>query len=265
MERWQAELRIGVFVCHCGFNISGVIDIHAVVEYTKTLPGVVYAGKSLYTCSSSGLDLIKDCIKKHELNRVIVASCTPATHEPLFRKTCEEAGLNKYLFEMVNIREHSSWVHMKHPDEATEKVKDLIRMAVARAALLQSQTELELRINPSALVIGGGITGMTTAMSLTRQGFQVHLIEKETELGGMLRRLHKLQPTERDASDILQEAVTAVKANSKINLHMETLVEKVDGFIGNFEVTLRKKLSQGGGCEHQGLGKDYGNYPGSVN
>ncbi len=243
METEGAELRIGVFVCHCGFNIGGVIDIPAVVKYAQTLPSVVHAEDSLYTCSSSGLDLIKDCIKKRKLNRVIVASCTPATHESLFQDTCEEAGLNKYLFEMVNIREHSSWVHMQHPDEATEKAKDLIRMAVAKAALLQPQIELELKINPSALVIGGGIAGMTAATSLARQGFRVHLIEKEQEIGGMLRRLHKLQPTERDASDVLQEAVTAVKANSNIDLRMATLVEKVDGFIGNFEVTLRRKHS----------------------
>jgi len=243
MKSNKDELRIGVFICHCGFNIGGVVDVPAVVEYAKTLPGVVCAEENLYTCSAVGLSVIKECIKKHDLNRVIVASCTPATHEPLFKTTCEEAGLNKYLFEMVNIREHSSWVHMHHPKEATEKAKDLIRMAVAKASHLEPQTELELEINPSTLVIGGGIAGMSAAMSLARQGFSVHLVEKEAALGGMLRHLHKLQPTGRDASEVLREAVTAVKANKSINLHMSTLVKEVDGFIGNFDVTLQKKNS----------------------
>lgn len=240
METNEEELRIGVFVCHCGFNIGGVIDVPAVVEYAKTLPNVVCAEQDLYMCSSAGLNLIKECIEKHNLNRVIVASCTPATHEPLFRKTCEEAGLNKYLFEMVNIREHSSWVHMHYPKEATEKAKDLIRMAVAKATYLEPQIEPELEINPSALVIGGGIAGMTAALSLARQGFTVHLAEKEAELGGMLRYLHKLQPTKRDASEVLREAVIAVKANTSIHLHMSTLVKEIDGFIGNFNVMLQK-------------------------
>ena len=243
METGKEELRIGVFVCHCGFNIGGVIDVPAVVEYTKTLPNVVCAEEDLYMCSSAGLSLIKECIKKRNLNRVVVASCTPATHEPLFRNACEEAGLNKYLFEMVNIREHSSWVHMHHPKEATEKAKDLIRMAVAKASYLKPQIEPELEITPSALVIGGGIAGMTAAMSLARQGFTVHLIEKEAELGGMLRHLHKLQPTDRDASEVLREAVIAVKANTNIDLHTSTLVKEMEGFIGNFGVKLQKNNS----------------------
>ena len=243
MKGGKEEIRIGVFICDCGFNIGGVVDVPVVVEYAKTLPNVVCAKENLYMCSSAGLNLIKECVKKHKLNRVIVASCTPATHEPVFRNACEEAGLNKYLFEMVNIREHCSWVHMQQPKEATEKAKDLVRMAVAKAIFLESQIEPELEINPSALVIGGGIAGMTAAMSLARQGFNVHLVEKEAELGGMLRYLHKLQPTERDASEILREAVAAVKANSNIQLHMSTLVEEVKGFIGNFDVTLQKSGS----------------------
>ena len=242
MEK-NRELRIGVFVCHCGFNIGGVVDVPQVVKYSKTLPNVVCAEENLYACSSAGLNLIKECIDKHNLNRVIVASCTPATHEPLFRNTCEEAGLNKYLFEMVNIREHSSWVHMQYPKEATEKAKDLVRMAVAKASYLKPQIEPELEIIPSALVIGGGIAGMSAALSLARQGFNVHLVEKEAELGGMLRRLYKLQPTERDASKVLREAVIAVKANRNIHLRMSTLVKEVEGFIGNFDVKLEKKDS----------------------
>ena len=240
MKTGEKELRIGVFICHCGFNIGGVIDVPAVVEYAKTLPNVVYAEENLYMCSSTGLSLIKEGIEKHVLNRVVVASCTPATHEPLFRKACEEAGLNKYLFEMVNIREHSSWVHMHHPQEATEKAKDLIRMAVAKVGRLEPQTEAELEIKPSALVIGGGMAGMSASMSLARQGFDVHLVEKEPELGGMLRHLHKLQPNERDASEVLREAVSAVRANAKIHVHMSTKVKEVEGFVGNFAVTLQR-------------------------
>jgi heterodisulfide reductase subunit A len=243
MEADKEELRIGVFICRCGFNIGGVIDVPAVTEYAKTLPHVVFAEESLYTCSSAGLDSIKEQIEKFKLNRVIVASCTPATHESLFQKTCEEAGLNKYLFEMANIREHCSWVHMHLPEEATEKAKDLIRMAVAKASYLEPQTETELDINPSALVIGGGIAGINAAMSLARQGFQVHLIDKEAELGGMLNHLYKLQPTERDASEILREAIIAVKANSNIHLHTSTFVHEVSGFIGNFNVTLQTNNS----------------------
>jgi len=243
METGKEELRIGVFVCHCGFNIGGVINVRAVVEYAKTLPNVVCAEEDLYMCSSAGLSLIKECIKKYNLNRVVVASCTPATHEPLFRKACEEAGLNKYLFEMANIREHSSWVHMHQPKEATEKAKDLIRMAVAKARYLEPLIEPLLEIKTSSLVIGGGIAGMTAAMSLARQGFDVHLVEKEAELGGMLRHLYKLQPTGRDASEILREAVTALKAHSNIHLHTSTVVQEVEGFFGNFDVTLQKKGS----------------------
>ncbi len=243
MEANRSEPRIGVFICRCGFNIGGVVDIPVVTEYAKTLPYVVCAEENMYTCSSAGLDSIKKQIEKFRLNRVIVASCTPATHESLFQKTCEEAGLNKYLFEMANIREHCSWVHMHLPVEATEKAKDLIRMAAAKATYLEPQTETELDITPSALVIGGGITGITAAMSLARQGFQVHLVEKEAELGGMLKQLYKLQPTERDAAEVLREAITAVKTNSHVRVHTSTLVSQVTGFIGNFNVTLQSKSS----------------------
>jgi heterodisulfide reductase subunit A len=239
----KEEPRIGVFICRCGFNIGGVVDVSAVAEYAKTLPDVVFAEEDLYTCSSAGLDSIKKQIEKFKLNRVIVASCTPATHESLFQKTCEEAGLNKYLFEMANIREHCSWVHTHLPAEATEKAKDLVRMAVAKASYLEPQKEMELDICPSSLVIGGGISGITAAMSLAGQGFEVHLVDKEAELGGMLNHLYRLQPTEREASEILREAIIAVKANSNIHLHVSTLVHEVSGFIGDFDVTLQTKNS----------------------
>jgi heterodisulfide reductase subunit A len=244
MKSDKQESRIGVFVCHCGFNISGVIDVPAVVEYAKTLPNVVCAEEDLYACSSAGLNLIKESVKNCKLNRVVVASCTPATHEPLFRKACEEAGLNKYLFEMVNIREQCSWVHTHHPKEATEKAKDLVRMAVARAGYLEPQEEPELEIEPSTLVIGGGIAGMSAAVSLARQGFRVHLVEKEANLGGMLRHLHKLQPTERDASEVLDRAIMEVRASGNIQVETSTVVKEVKGFIGNFEVTLQKSSNE---------------------
>jgi len=243
MEVKEPEPRIGVFLCRCGCNIGGVVDIPAVTEYAKTLPFVVYVEENIYTCSSAGLDAIKKQIEKHKLNRVIVASCTPATHESLFQKTCEEAGLNKYLFEMANIREHCSWVHMHLPAEATEKAKDLVRMAAAKARYLEPQIETELDIIPAALVIGGGITGITAATTLARQGFQVHLVEKEAELGGMLKRLYKLEPTDRDSAEVLREAVTALKANSQVHIHTSTLVSQVSGFIGKFNVTLQPKNS----------------------
>lgn len=251
METDREKPRIGVFVCHCGFNIGGVIDVPALVQYAKTLPNVVCAEENLYACSSAGLSLIKESIKKNNLNRVTVASCTPATHEPLFRRACEEAGLNKYVFEMVNIREQCSWVHMHRPKEATEKAKDLVRMAVARACYLEPQTEPELEIEPSALVIGGGISGMTSAVSLARQGFRVHLVEKEAELGGMLRRLYKLQPTGREASEVLDGALTEVRSNSNIHVDTSTIVKGVKGFIGNFDVTLQKSSNQ---LEHVNVG-----------
>ena len=229
--------RIGVFICNCGINIGGVVNVPKVVKYAKTLPGVAYAESNLYTCSSEGTRKIIDKIKEHSLNRVVVASCTPRTHEPLFRETCEEAGLNKYLFEMANIREQCSWVHMKKAKRATKKAKDIVRMAVAKARLLKPQEETEVDVTPITLVIGAGISGMLAALCLARQGFKVHLVEKEAELGGMLLKLNKLYPTNEDASNLLNSAINAVKANNKIDLHTSTIIQEVEGYIGNFEVT----------------------------
>ena len=236
----EEELRIGVFICHCGINIGGVVRVPEVVEYAKTLPGVVYATDNLYTCSAAGLDAIKKAIKEHRLNRVVVASCTPRTHEPLFRRTCEEAGLNKYLFEMANIREHCSWVHMDDPDRATEKAKDIVRMAVAKARLLEPLDDIEIEVRPEALVIGAGPAGMTAALSLANQGFHVYLVEKEPEVGGMLRKLNRLYPTDRKADELLQQLSNAVYQNSNIEVFTSTKIVDVSGFIGNFEVLVRK-------------------------
>jgi heterodisulfide reductase subunit A len=237
--------RIGVFVCHCGVNIGAVVNVPEVVEYAKTLPNVAHAEGNLYTCSSDGLNKIKEAIKNHSLNRVVVASCTPRTHEPLFRGACEEAGLNKYLFHMANIREHCSWVHPKDPKGATEKAKELVRMAVAKAALLEPQEEPEISVQPSALVIGGGVSGMSAALSLARQGFSVHLVEKENELGGKLRELYKLHPNNVQSSEILEEFVQAVRSNPNIIVHTSSTVKGNEGFIGNFKATL----------DHEGKGE----------
>ena len=188
----REEPRVGVFVCHCGINIGGVVDVPAVVEYAKTLPNVVYAEDNLYTCSQDTQKLIREKIQEHNLNRVVVASCTPRTHEPLFRETVQEAGLNPYLFEMANIRDQCTWVHMHEPEKATEKAKDLIRSMVAKAKLLKPLKKADDRHQPVGLVIGGGVSGMTAALELAKQGFEVHFVEKEKELGGHLRAIHYL-------------------------------------------------------------------------
>jgi len=230
--------RVGVFVCHCGVNIGSVVNVPEVVEYAKTLPNVAYAEGNLYTCSSEGLSKIKEAIKKYDLTQVVVASCTPRTHEPLFRGACEEAGLNKYLFTMANIREQCSWVHAKEPAEATEKAKEVVRMAVAKAALLEPETEPEIDVQPIALVIGGGVSGMSAAVSLAHQDFSVHLVEKKGTLGGKLNELHKLYPTDKKSSEIVEEFVQAVRSNPNITVHTMSTVKNVEGFIGNFKVTL---------------------------
>lgn len=235
----QKEPRIGVFVCHCGVNIGGVVNVPEVVEYAKTLPNVVHAEGNLYTCSSDGLRRIKEAIRKHQLNRVVVASCTPRTHEPLFMAACEEAGLNKYLFHMANIREHCSWVHSKEPKKATEKAKEIVKMAVAKAALLKPQIEPEIDVRPSALVIGGGVSGMTAALSLANQKFTVYLVEKENELGGRLRDLYKLYPNNSYASEVLEELVQAIRSNVNIRVYTSATVKHCEGFIGNFKVTVK--------------------------
>lgn len=234
------EPRIGVYVCHCGVNIGGVVKVPDVVEYAKTLPNVEWAEGNLYTCSEAGLSSIKDSIKKNGLNRVVVASCTPRTHEPLFRSTCEEAGLNKYLFEMANIREQCSWVHSHEPEEATRKARDTVRMAVARARWLEPQDEPEIDVADSAMVIGGGISGLTAAVSMANQGFKVHLVEKEPQLGGMTRRLGKIYPTLQDSSEIIDPLMKAATSNKNVQVYTSATLKDISGYVGNFKVTLKK-------------------------
>jgi heterodisulfide reductase subunit A len=185
------EVRVGVFVCHCGTNIGGFLNVPGLAKYALSLPHVAFAKDNQYTCSEAGLTEIKNAVAENRLNRVVVASCTPRTHEPLFRSTCKEAGLNPYLFQFVNIRDQCSWVHMQERERATKKAEALIRMGVARAALLEPLEETEVEVNPCALVIGGGITGMTCALSLANRGFEVKLVEKEDRLGGTLNSLYK--------------------------------------------------------------------------
>jgi heterodisulfide reductase subunit A len=236
----EEEPRIGVFICQCGVNIGGVVKVPEVTKYARTLPSVAYAEDNIYTCSEAGLASIKKAINEHKLNRVIVASCTPRTHEPLFRSACREAGLNDYLFEMANIREQCSWVHAHQQEKATKKAKDIVRMAVARATWLDPQEEPEVDIKDTSLVIGGGIAGMTAASTLADQGFKVYLVEKDPELGGNLRSLHKLYPTMQDTSEILEPAVKSVSNHRNIEMLTSTQVTDVKGYVGNFKVTLAK-------------------------
>jgi heterodisulfide reductase subunit A len=233
------DARIGVFVCHCGINIGGVVDVPDVVEYAKTLPNVEYSEHNLYTCSEDTQKGIKEKIEEHNLNRVIVASCTPRTHEPLFRSTTKEGGLNPYLFEMANIRDQCSWVHMHEADKATVKAKDLVRMAVAKSRMLEPLYKLELNVSQKGLVIGGGLSGMTAALEMAQQGFEVHLVERENELGGNLRKLHYiLSEKDENPQAILKDLVDKVNNNDKIKLHLGITVKSIDGFMGNFTTTL---------------------------
>ncbi len=232
------EPRIGVLICHCGINIGKYIDIPQVVEHIKSLPNVVFCEDNLYSCSSDSQARIKEVIDEYNLNRFIVASCTPRTHESLFQETCQEAGLNKYLFEMANIRDQCSWVHMTEKELATEKAIDLIEMTVAKSRLLRSQQEQKLSVIPKALIIGGGISGMTAALNIANQGYTVYLVEKEKILGGILNDLYLLYPTQEDASKFLKEIKENVKKNEKIQVCLESRVKDVKGYIGNFDVSI---------------------------
>lgn len=235
------EARVGVFVCHCGTNIGGFLDVPNLTKYAQGLPHVVFSQDNQYTCSDAGLTEIKNAITEKKLNRVVVASCTPRTHEPLFKSTCKEAGLNPYLFQFVNIRDQCSWVHMKDREKATEKAKTLIRMGVARATLLEPLEETEIEVNPCALVIGGGITGITCALSLANRGFEVKIIERENRLGGTLNSLHKLYPTHEEASKLVQEKTREIENNPKIDVLTSSEVKGVEGFVGNYNVTVRQE------------------------
>ncbi|HEX74600.1 MAG TPA: FAD-dependent oxidoreductase [Dehalococcoidia bacterium] len=237
------EPRIGAFICHCGTNIGGYVDVPQVVEYAKTLPGVAYAEDNLYTCSQDTQERIKAMIKEHNLNRVMVASCTPRTHEPLFQETIREAGLNPYLFEMANIRDQCSWVHMHEPEKATQKAKDLVRMAIARNTLLEPLHKVSLGLSHDALVIGGGVGGMTAALNLAEQGFKTCIVEREEELGGWARKVHFPLNGEKP-QDFLRSLIEQVKSNQLIEILTDTVVTKTEGFVGNFKTTLASENGQ---------------------
>lgn len=234
------EARIGVFICHCGSNIAGFLDIEELLEYASTLPHVALAQGNMYTCADAGRAEIVKGIAEHELNRVIVASCTPRTHEPLFRATCQQAGLNPYLFEFVNIRDQCSWVHMEEPARATTKAKDLIRMGVARAALLEPKQRIGVPVVPRALVIGGGVAGMTAALSLANQGFEVTLVERKPVMGGLLTDVHQLYPTGDDSQAFIEAKVSAVTQHPKIEVFTGAEVRGVTGFVGNYEIVVEQ-------------------------
>ncbi len=227
------EPRIGVFICHCGINIGGVVDVPSVVEYAQTLQNVTYAENNLYTCSQDTNEKIREKIKEHNLNRVIVASCTPRTHMPLFQNTLREAGLNIYLFEMANIRDQCSWVHMHDPDKATAKAKDLIRMAVARTRLLLPLQRVALDVQPSGLVIGGGISGMNAALGLVKQGYEAYLIEKEKELGGIVRNVHYGLKGE-DVQGYMKKLIDEVDTNDRIKVFTGSELKELEGYVGNY-------------------------------
>jgi len=229
--------RVGVFVCKCGINIAGVVDVPAVRDYAATLPYVEYVTDNMYTCSQDTQDIMTDIIREKGLNRVVVAACTPKTHEPLFQETLINAGLNKYLFEMVNIRNQDSWVHKNNPDIATQKAKDLVRMSIHKAALKQPLVESELTVGQATLVIGGGIAGMTAALSLARQGYDTHLVERSSQLGGQANSLYRTWKGE-DIQTHLAELVAHVNAEKRLQVHLKTELGSVDGFVGNFETVL---------------------------
>ena len=232
--------RIGAFICHCGINIGGVVDVPSVVEYTRTLPHVVYADGNLYTCSQDTQEAIKKVIEEYQLNRVVVASCTPRTHEPLFQDTIRGAGLNRYLFEMANIRDQCSWVHMHQSKEATEKAKDLVRMAIAKAALLDPLPTQKVEMVQKALVIGGGLTGMTAAQRIAQADYEVYLVEKESQLGGKARNIyHTLEGG--DVQSHLEHLIKEVEKDPRIHLMTGTKIQKVEGFVGNFKTQVQNK------------------------
>ena len=236
----SGELRIGVFICHCGLNIAGVLDIQELVEFAKTLPDVVYVKDNRYTCADPGQEEIRKGIKEHNLNRVVVAACSPRMHEPTFRRTVSEAGLNPYLFEMANIREFSSWCHPSTPKEATEKAKDLIKMAVAKARLLRPLQTMEVPVINKALIIGGGIAGISAALDLAEMGFKVYMLENSESIGGHMAQLDKTFPT-LDCS-ICIEGPKMVDVGRHPNIEIISYADllSVSGYVGNFKVKIRK-------------------------
>jgi len=236
----EEEARVGVFVCHCGANIGRVVDVPSVVEYSKTLGNVVYATEQLFSCATDSAESITEMIREKGLNRVVVAACSPRTLEPLFRDTLREAGINQYFFEMANIREHCSWVHSQEKEEATRKAKDITRMSVARACQLQPLQEIDLPVNKTALVVGGGIAGMTCALSLAGQGHEVYLLEKDKELGGTARRIHYTLDG-MDVQAYLRDLVRQVYQHPTIHVYTDAVITEASGYVGNFVTRVKSE------------------------
>jgi heterodisulfide reductase subunit A len=231
------ESRIGVFVCHCGTNISSTVDIPTVMEEVKDLPGVAFVSDTMYACAEDNQVMLQETIKKHKLNRMVIASCTPRTHEPLFQETVRDAGMNKYLFDLADIREQCSWCHKGNNEEATKKAVKIVKMSIAKTNLLQPIHQESVSVTPSAMVIGGGIAGMTSALSLAQQGYDVRIIEKEAQLGGIARGLrHTLQRD--DVQGFLDMRIKSVEDNERITVHTGVEVQSAQGFVGNFNTTL---------------------------
>jgi heterodisulfide reductase subunit A len=242
IENEQADdPRVGVFVCECGVNIGGVVNCQEVADYAGKLPNVVKSVVNKYTCSDAGQSEIKQAIKEHKLNRVLVASCTPKTHEPIFRTCVEEGGLNPYLFEFVNIREHCSWIHMQDKDKATKKASELVRMGVARARLLEPLESNVVPVTNKALVIGAGVAGMQSALDIADMGYKVYLVEKNPSIGGKMAQLDKTFPTNDCSICILGPKMVEVARNKNIELMTYSEVEEVDGYVGNFSVKVKHK------------------------
>lgn len=236
-ETVGSEPRIGVWVCSCGTNIGSTVDVPKVTEYVAGLPGVVHATTSMYSCAQDALGEITNAIKEKNLNRVVVASCTPRTHEPLFRNACREGGLNQYLFNMANIRDQCSWIHMHEPAKATEKAKDLVRMAVAKVRLLEPLVGAKIPVHNSAAVIGGGVTGMTAALDIAAQGYPVHLVEKTAKLGGNANNFYH----DEDGTAVskhVKDLVGKVESNKLITVHLNAEVKDIPGFVGNFKLQI---------------------------
>ncbi|MEW6347729.1 MAG: FAD-dependent oxidoreductase [Thermodesulfobacteriota bacterium] len=237
-ESQENDVRVGVFICDCGSNIAGYLEMKELVAHAKTLPNVVFVQENLYTCSEGGINEIKQAIPAHNLNRVVVASCTPRTHEPLFQSACEEAGLNPYLFEMANIRDQCSWVHMKEREKGTGRAKTQIAMAVAKAAKLRPLSRIQLSLTKRAVVVGAGISGMSAALALGNMGYEVDLVEKEDRLGGLLNDLNLVLPAHEPASRLVNDLAGMLAANEKVTIHTRSMVSKVEGYIGNFVVAI---------------------------
>jgi len=236
----EEEPRIGVFVCHCGANIGRIVNVPSTVEYCKTLPNVVYAQEQLFSCATNSAQEITDKTKEKGLNRVVVAACSPRTLEPLFRDTVREAGINQYYYEMANIREHNSWVHSKEKEEATEKAQDIIRMSVARACHLEPLQEFDLPVNKTALVVGGGIAGMNCALSIANQGHEVYLLEKDTDLGGIARRIHSTLEG-LDVQAYLRDLMRKVYQHPLVHVYTDAIITEATGYVGNFVTRVKSE------------------------